>query len=119
MSRYTHLPIFQKSYDLAVRFFQETHSFSREHKFNIGQKIKDINLELLDWIIIANSEKDKKPAFKEINLRVEKLRIYTRLCFDLKIIGIKKYEVLSKYIDEIGRMIGGWMKSDYGPEFLK
>ena len=42
MSRYAHLPIFQKSYDLTIRFFQETHNFSREHKFTIGQKIKDI-----------------------------------------------------------------------------
>ena len=119
MSCYTHLPIFQKSYDLTIRFFKETHNFSREHKFTIGQKIKDINLELLDWIIIANSKKDKQSALQEVNLRVEKLRIYVRLCFDLKIIGIEKYEVLSKYIDEIGRMIGGWMKSVYGPESLK
>ena len=44
MSRYAHLPIFQKSYDLTIRFFQETHNFSREHKFTIGQKIKDIIL---------------------------------------------------------------------------
>ena len=117
--RYSHLPIFQKSYDLTLRLFQETHSFSREHKFTIGQKMKDISLEMLDWIIIANSEKDKRPMLRQINLRVEKLRIYVRLCFDLKIIGIDKYEVLSKYIDEIGRMIGGWMKSVYGPESLK
>lgn len=119
MSRYSHLPIFQKSYDLTIRFFQETHNFSREHKFTLGQKIKDTILELLDWIIIANSAEDKRLALKEINLRVEKLRIYVRLCFDLKIIGVKKYEVLSKYIDEIGRMIGGWMKSNHRPESLK
>ncbi|MGB2762512.1 MAG: hypothetical protein WBC21_03150, partial [Minisyncoccales bacterium] len=75
------------------------------------QKMKDTNLELLNWIIIANLEKDKKPAQKEINLRVERLRIYTRMTYDLRIIRIKKYEVLSKYIDEIGRMLGGWMKT--------
>ena len=111
MARYAHLPIFQKGYDLIIRFFQETRNFPREHKFTLGQKIKDTGLELLDWIIMANLERDKRPALKEINLRVERLRIYTRLSYDLKVIGIKKYEVLSKYIDEIGKMVGGWMKS--------
>lgn len=110
MPRYTHLSIFQKSYDLAIRFFKETHNFPREYKFTIGQRMKDTILELLDWIIIANLEKDKKSSQKEINLRVERLRIYTRFAYDLRIIKLEKYEVLSKYIDEIGRMIGGWMK---------
>ena len=73
--------------------------------------MKDVCLELLDWIIIANSEKEKKPCLKKVNQQVDRLRIYIRLCRSLNIISKRKYEVLSKFIDEIGRMAGGWLKS--------
>jgi len=38
------------------------------------------------------------------------LRIYVRLGHDLEVIGIKKYEILCRQMDELGRMLGGWMK---------
>jgi len=41
MANYEHLPIFQKSFDLMVRIYQETHNFSQEYKYSLGQKIKD------------------------------------------------------------------------------
>jgi REP element-mobilizing transposase RayT len=114
MAKYDHLTIFQKSYDLMIRVYKEVHNFSREYKYSLGQKIKDICLELLDWIIIANSEKDKKRSLLKVNQQVDRLKIYIRLCNSLNIISKKKYEVLSKYIDEIGRMTGGWLKSSSG-----
>ncbi|MFH1737895.1 MAG: diversity-generating retroelement protein Avd [bacterium] len=111
MARYTHLTIFQKAYDLTLRFFRETHEFPRDHKYTLGQKMKETCLDMLDAIVEANGAKDKKPALERASAQLERLRVYTRLAYDLKVVGIKKYEVLSKYSDEIGRMIGGWMKS--------
>lgn len=111
MARYAHLIIFQKAYDLTLRFFRETHEFPRDYKYTLGQKMKETCLDMLDAIIEANGAADKKPSLELASARLERLRIYTRLAYDLKVIGMKKYEVLSKYSNEIGRMIGGWMKS--------
>jgi four helix bundle protein len=111
MARYTHLTIYQKSYDLTLRFFRETHEFPRDYKYTLGQKMKETCLDMLDAIIEANGAKEKKLPLERASALLERLRIYTRLAYDLKVIGMKKYEVLSKYSDEIGRMIGGWMKS--------
>ena len=111
MAKYEYLTIFQKSYDLMVRIYLEIHNFSQEYKYNLGDKMKNTCLELLDWIIIANSETDKRPYLKKVNQQVDRLRIYIRLCLSLNVISKKKYEVLSKYVDEIGRMTGGWLKS--------
>ena len=110
MAKYDHLTIFQKSYDLLLRMYHEVHTFPKEYKYTIGEKLQLATLELLDWIIIANSERDKKPYLKHVTQQLDRLRIYVRLCYSLHIIGIKKYEVLSKYIDEVGRMAGGWLK---------
>ncbi|MCK5015932.1 MAG: diversity-generating retroelement protein Avd [Candidatus Peribacteraceae bacterium] len=111
MARHTHLTIFQKSYDLTLRYYKETHEFPREYKFTIGQQMKETCLLMLDAIIDANALRDKKATLQMASKHLERLRVYTRLAYDLKVIGMKKYEVLSKYSDEIGRMIGGWMKS--------
>jgi hypothetical protein len=42
MAKYDHLTIFQKSYDLMIRVYKEVHNFSREYKYSLGQKIKDV-----------------------------------------------------------------------------
>lgn len=112
MARYEHLPIFQKTYDLLLRIYKEVHNFPKEYKYSIGEKLQKSCLKILDWIIVANSERDKSISLKKANQQIDKLRIYVRICYSLNIIGIAKYEVLSKYIDEIGRMIGGWLKSN-------
>ena len=40
----------------------------------------------------------------------ERLRILIRLSKDLTYIDFKRYERLSLNVDEIGRMLGGWIK---------
>jgi len=111
MAKYEHLIIFQKSYDFLIRIFKEIHNFPREYKYSLGEKIKDCCLEMLDEIIVANSETIKTPYLKKVIQQVDRLRIYIRLCYYLNVIGKRKYEVLSKFIDEVGRMAGGWLKA--------
>ena len=111
MARYEHLTIFQKSYDLLVRIYHEVHHFPREYKYTLGEKLQNTALELLDTIIATNSEKDKALLINRLNCQLDRLRIYVRLCYSLNVISNKKYEVLSIYIDEIGRMAGGWLKA--------
>lgn len=111
MARYTHLTIYQKTYDLTLRIFRETHEFPRDYKYTLGQQMKETCLDMLDAIIEANGAKEKKAPLERASALLERLRVSARLAYDLKVIGMKKYEVLSKYSDEIGRMIGGWMKS--------
>lgn len=111
MANYEQLTIYQKTYDLFLRMYKEVHKFPREYKYSLGGKIQTTCVELLDTIIIANSATDKKPILKKGHQQIDRLRIYIRLCKSLNIFGKKKYEILSKYLDEVGRMTGGWIKS--------
>ncbi len=40
-----------------------------------------------------------------------KLRFYIRLCRDMRLIDMKKYEHAAKLVAEVGRLLGGWIKS--------
>ena len=62
-------------------------------------------------IIEANFTKTEL-AHDEIDMQIERLKIVIRLSKDLKYISIKQYEHASKILVEIGKMNGGWKKSN-------
>jgi len=110
MARYNHLPVFQRSYDLNLEIYRTTHNFPREYKYSLGQKLKEISGEMLDWIVIANAQEDKAPYFPKIKLQLERLRIQVRIAYDLKILNAKKLEFLSRILEDISKQTGGWEK---------
>jgi len=110
MSRYIHLPIFQKGYDFNLEIYKTTHNFPREYKYSLGQKMKEIASELLDCIIIANSKENKESYFSEIKIRIERLRIHLRVSYDLKIVNNKRFEFLNRFLEEISKQVAGWEK---------
>ena len=130
MAKYNHLPIFQLAYKLIIEIYKMTHYFPREHKYTLGQKLKETNIEFIDFIILANSQENKTSSLKEARTTLERLRIYIRMSFDLKIINFKKYEFLSRSFEDLSRQLSGWQEwalkeankkiiRDFGePEFL-
>jgi len=108
MARYQHIPVFQAIYDLILEIHNRVDNFPRVHRYSIGEKIKNIGFDLLDLIIIANSAKDKSAYLQKAEDTLEKLKIYIRLCFDLKILGGKGFEFLTRKLDEIGRQLNKW-----------
>ncbi|MDR3559318.1 MAG: four helix bundle protein [Candidatus Pacebacteria bacterium] len=108
MARYNHLLVFQRSYDLNLEIYRTTHNFPREYKYSLGQKMKEISAELLDWIVVTNSQKDKTPYFSKIKMQIERLRIQIRVAYDLKIIKSQRLEFLNRIIEEISMQVSGW-----------
>lgn len=108
MARYDHLPIFQSAYKLTLEIYKTTGLFPREHKFGLGQKLKEISDDLLSFIIYANSKKEKKDTLENARMSLEQLRIHMRFACDLKIIGAKRYEFFNLKIEEISKQLSGW-----------
>lgn len=44
-------------------------------------------------------------------MEIMKLKAYLRLSYNLKFLPSKKYEIWSSKSVELGRMVGGWIKS--------
>lgn len=99
MARYSHLSIFQKSYDLFKILHHYIAVFPRSEKYSLGQEMKNSNINFLSQIIRANNARNKKSYLEEASQLLEILRIYLRLCWDLKLIGLKRYEIASQKID--------------------
>ena len=108
--RYSHIPIFQKTYVLTVDIYKTTGNFKKEYKYTLGEKLKLICHDLLELIVIVNTAEDKLRPLKRLNNELENLRIHLRLAFDLKAISRGKLGELNRQIEEIGKQIGGWQK---------
>lgn len=110
MARYDHIPIFQRTYILALHIYRTSSGFKREYKYTVGEKLKIICHDLLDLIVIINSKKDKREYLEKLDNKLETLRIHLRLTFDLKILSPGHLGVLNKQIEDIGKQIGGWSR---------
>ncbi len=70
-------------------------------------------LEVIEGIITASqlSKSEKLPILQKTSIKLDLLKTLIRLCKDLKILDNKKYLLLESYLQEIGKMLGGWIKA--------
>ncbi|MFA6006544.1 MAG: diversity-generating retroelement protein Avd [Candidatus Paceibacterota bacterium] len=107
------LPIFKKTYDLYKTFCEFRSLVSKQYKHTICEKVENYILEILELILQTNNVNriEKLALLETMSLKLNMLRIFIRLMKDTRAIDMKKYVVLQADIDEIGRMLGGWIKS--------
>lgn len=106
------LDIYQKHYDFMCYFFPVVDNFPKREKFVLCTSIKNITLKIFDLIIEANETYGSKLRFlNRIDLQLEKLRLQVRFAKDMTHLSPRKYEIVVKKIDEIGCLLGGWIKS--------
>jgi len=107
---FQNLAIFEKTYELILWIYPTVNKFPKSQRFVLGQQIENTVLEILKGIIEANQERNKVPYLKQISVNLDKLRILIRLSKDLKFISIRQYQFAAEKINEIGKMLGGWIK---------
>ncbi|MDD3368394.1 MAG: diversity-generating retroelement protein Avd [Lachnospiraceae bacterium] len=105
------LKILQKVFDMMKYGYQALQQFPKSEKFAIVADIKHCMHLILERVIEANKKYYKKTTLQELDVEVTKLKAYLRLSYDLGFLPMKKYEIWSGMVVEIGKMIGGWIKS--------
>ncbi len=70
-------------------------------------------LEIIKLIFFAaNLPKEEKfNVLQKANLKVNLVKILIRLAMEVKALDNKKYIQLQKELQEIGKMLGGWLRS--------
>jgi hypothetical protein len=105
------LKIRLKCEDMIKYAYGALKQFPKSEKFSLAAEIKTTMLGLLRRIVVCNKRYYKKTTMQEMDADLDLLRSQVRLAKDLGFLPFGKYEVWSRMIDEIGRMVGGWMKS--------
>jgi hypothetical protein len=107
------IPLIQKTYDLYKFTHQYSKTFPKSDKYCLGEKIKNIILETLELLAEAETAKKdwKLTPLEKAGYKINLLKLLIRLCNEIKILDNRKYLTLQEMLQEIGRMIGGWIKA--------
>lgn len=105
------LIIYQKVYDFTLYLFPIVDKFPKHEKFVLSTQIKGCVLDVGRLIIRANKAKEKRALLDEVDVRLEELRFLLRLSHDRKYLSHKSYEYGGRLVSEIGRLLGGWIRS--------
>lgn len=105
------LKLLQKTYNMIQYGYICLRQYPKSEKHTLAAETKRAMFGLLKAIIMANRRYYKKNAIQEADVQLEILRYYVRLGKDLAFLPIRKYENWAKMLAEIGKMIGGWLRS--------
>lgn len=83
----------------------------RAHRYTLGDRIYSQSLDLVTTLTQASFSRDKSRALEGASDRVNSLRILLRLAQDIRLLSFDSYTYATALLDEIGRMVGGWRKS--------
>jgi len=104
------VPIVQRSYDLCAGLYEHVNRFPRAQRTLLGRVILEDALRMLVGLTVANRRPDKHQSLAEASGRLDALRITLRLSRQLGYLSNGGYERLAVAADEVGRMLGGWLK---------
>ena len=88
--------------------------FPRSQKFIHARRPDsvDCTVAVLEALIEATNSRSRDRQLSEANLGLEKLRVLFRIAKDLRHLDARRYEHAARTLDEVGRMVGGWIKTN-------
>jgi four helix bundle protein len=106
-------PILQKTTDLYKELYEHLKTFPKKDQYLLGKRCEDAVLDFLECILFAASaSRDPKlQSLQKANAKFDLLKKLLRLARELKMLDNKKYLSLETRIQDIGRQLGGWIKS--------
>ena len=110
MAIHTQLPIYKVAYDLLNVATDYVQNMPRPFRASIGNRVRDLGVDLVLLIFRANCARDKTPHLAQLIERVEELNLLLRLCRDKRFISIAQYAKAVELTASIGKQANGWRK---------
>ena len=99
--------------------------FPSHEKYGLALTIRQKAYEMYGYMVEAQKRYYKKTALTNLDICHEQLRMYVRLAHEMGYLGFKngkredqstetaehRYLAITRLVDEMGRMIGGWIVS--------
>lgn len=81
-------------------------------RYTLGAKIDNLFIETSELIFTAShlNKEQKLPYLQKASAKLDILKFFLQIIWEIKILDNKKYIALSECLNEIGRMLGGWIK---------
>ena len=79
-------------------------------KYSLGLKVDNLFVDAIEAISIATfvSREEKLPHLKRAIARIDTLKVFLQLLWEMKVLDTKPYTAVSEKVAEVGKMLGGW-----------
>ncbi len=107
------LPIINKTYEAYKSIIDINDHIQKRRRYGIGTSLEDSTLSCLESLIMAkNAPKPLKAGYLiKASSQLEISTLKLRLMLELKLVNETKIFQVQSKLAEIGRMLGGWLKS--------
>lgn len=106
------IPIFKKAYNLYLYIYRMRESVPKQDRYALWMRVEKMNLDVIEKILHASAlyKAEKIEVLERASVDLNMLRVFVRITKDTKVLDTAKYAKIQQDIDEIGRMLGGWIK---------
>ena len=105
------LKIHQKWEDMTTYAYVVLRNMPKSERFTLGAEIRDSIWQGVRLLVRATHARNKTHLLLDLDTEIKTIQAMIRTGHGLKIIDDKKYQVMSGLLTEIGKMTGGWIKS--------
>jgi four helix bundle protein len=104
-------PIFTKTSNFLLWLMQHTEKFPKSERFRLAKRIEDAAFDFYEDLIQAVKSGDKKRHLLAADLELDKVRLYIRLAHTRRLTNHDQYLFAAEALTEIGKLLGGWLKT--------
>ncbi|MEO8354455.1 MAG: diversity-generating retroelement protein Avd [Chloroflexota bacterium] len=104
-------PIFSRTYDLVAWLIPLTVKFPRSQRFVMAAALQREAIHFQELLIEAVHRREKSDLLASADAELDKVRTHLRMCLEMGLIQSGQYEHAARMMTEIGRLLGGWMKT--------
>jgi len=104
------LIIIEKTHELLVWTLKHIEKFPRSHRYGVGLRLEQRITDVLEHLLRAKYSRDRLSELQQVNLELELMRSLFRAVKDLGCLSIESYGSAARFVNEIGKLLGGWMK---------
>ena len=107
-------PLFLKSYEMLVWLLRHTSKFPKNQRFVMAKRMEEAALDFHDALLASARTRQPRrllSGLHQADIYLERLKVYNRLASDLKLHALDQYAHLAERLDELGRLLGGWIRA--------
>ncbi len=107
------LIILTRTLDLLRWLLPRAEDFPKHQRFVLTKRLTDAALDFQETLFLARAHTGncRRQHLRDADAHLNRLRLYLRLVHEWDYLTAGQYEHVSKMVAEIGRLLGGWVKS--------
>ena len=108
----TNVPVVVRLIEVYKVWHEFMPNMAKTSRFTLGQKIDDLFIETTELIFLAShlAKEQKIPYLQKASAKLDLLKLFVQISWEVKAIDNGKFIMLSEPLEEVGRMLGGWLR---------